>query len=422
MPARQLTRRGFVKGSAAAVGLTVLAAKSYAQVSGANNRLNVGIIGCGGMAGHHLGRLLAMRESENLAITMVCDVYRTRAEQFCDRVKEAGADAPLVTQDHRAVLERKDVDYVLIASPEHSHARLTLDALDAGKHVYCEKPLTHTIPEAKKVVKKVRETGLKLQVGVQSMADDSYSSAHEAIKAGMLGPVVHAQIDYVRRYSEDQGPWRRGTSPDQAQPADLDWREWLRPARRRPWDPRRYFEWRNYEDYSGGVATDLFVHRITRLIKACGLACPSRAVGMGGIILWPDGRELPDNFEMTLEYPAVEGVTPGMVVNVLGTMANQTGNRHCIRGHKGTLFFTPEGWEIKAEGSGEVVQKHQKTGGEDVVPHHRNHHAAIRDGAELYCPAELGYYAQVAVRMANLSWFKRKMLAWNPRRETVVSA
>ena len=191
------TRRTFMAGSAAAA----LSAKSFAQTAGANDRLNMAFIGCGGMAGGHIKSLLHMRKSENIRIAAVCDVYKQRAESFRDQTTADGAEAPIVTQDYREVLAMKDVDYVLIATPEHSHCYLTLAALDAGKHVYVEKPMTHDIDEAKDVVAKAKDTGLKLQVGVQGMADDSYESANRAIRAGKLGPVVQAQIDYVRNHS-----------------------------------------------------------------------------------------------------------------------------------------------------------------------------------------------------------------------------
>ncbi|MCC6487767.1 MAG: Gfo/Idh/MocA family oxidoreductase [Candidatus Hydrogenedentes bacterium] len=414
------SRRNFLRSAGAIAGAAALSARSYANVAGANSRLNMAFIGCGGMASHHLGQLLRIREEENLGIVAMCDVYKTRAEQFRDKCKAAGAEEPIVTQDYRDILAMSDIDYVLIATPEHSHAYLTLAALDAGKHVYCEKPMTHDIDESLAVVEKANKTGLKLQVGVQGMADDSYSSAYEAIKAGKLGQVVEAQIDYVRRYSLDKGPWRGDTKDDTPQPPDLDWETWVTPRRKRPWNPHHYFEWRNYRDYSGGVATDLFVHRITRLIKALGLTFPTRAVGMGGIYVWPDGRDLPDNFEMLLEYPGQEPFSKGLTMRVLGTMANERGDQHCIRGHEATLVFTSEGWDIISQDSGKVIESHAKTGGEDVVPHHKNHHAAIRDGVDLYCPPELGLYSVVAVRMGNLSWFKRKMVGWNPKRLKVV--
>lgn len=416
---QSFTRRTFMAGTAAAA----MTAKSYAQAAGANDRLNVGFIGCGGMAGGHIKSLLHMRKDENIRIAAVCDVYKTRANGFRDQTTADGAEAPVVTQDYREVLAMNDIDYVVIATPEHSHAYLTLAALDAGKHVYCEKPMTHNIDESQAVVAKVNETGLKMQVGVQGMADDSYESAYRAIKAGKLGPVVQAQIDYVRRYDKDKGPWRRGDlSRYETKPADLDWETWVEPRAAREWNPHHYFEWRNYADYSGGVATDLFVHRITRLIKACGLDFPTRVVGMGDITMWPDGRDLPDNFEMMAEYPAKEGVTPGMTVHLLGTMANKYANTHCIRGHAATLVFNSSGWEIISQDSGKTIETHTKTGAEDVTPHHTNHHAAIRNGAELNCPPELGLYAVVAVRMGNLSWFKRKMIGWNRETQRAVIA
>lgn len=432
-----LTRRRFIQqtASAAAVaggmmglaGCSGLNARSprpaKARVIGANDRLQMAFIGCGGMAKAHLDVLLALRQPDNINIAAVCDVYETRAKGFRDRINSEGGQARHYV-DYREVLGRDDIDYVLIATPEHSHAYLTLDAIAAGKHIYCEKPLTHTVEESQAVLAALKPNPwLKLQVGVQGMSDDSYSTAQEAIRAGKIGPVIQAQIDYVRRHSLEWGPWRREEiDPQMVKPADLDWNTWLTPAPRCDWCPRRYFEWRNYKEYSGGIGTDLFVHRITRLIRALGLTLPTRVTGMGGIYLWPDGRSLPDNFEMLAEYPAVEGVTPGMTIHVLGTMANNRGIPHTIRGQKGSLVFDGEGWKIFEHDQDEPVHVHRKSGAEDILLHHQNHHAAIRGQAELKCPPELGYYGLVPVVMANESWFQGKMMAWDARRERVVPA
>ncbi|MDP7639885.1 MAG: Gfo/Idh/MocA family oxidoreductase, partial [Candidatus Hydrogenedentes bacterium] len=238
------SRRDLLRTGAVATGAAAIAAKSYANTPGANGRLNAGFIGCGGMAGSHIGSLLSMREEENVAVTAVCDVYRTRAIEFQERVAAQGGSAKVFT-DHRELLAMDDIDYVVIATPEHSHHRLLRDALAAGKHVYCEKPLCHNIKEAKDAVARAKATGLKLQVGVQAMADDSYSSAHDAIREGLLGSVVQAQIDYVRNHGAERGPWRSaGTRGDMPKPVDLDWETWLSPRGTRPWDPHRYFEWR----------------------------------------------------------------------------------------------------------------------------------------------------------------------------------
>ncbi len=417
----QVTRRSFLRGTAAA-GAAVLTARNHARAAGASGRLNVGVIGCGTIAtGEHLPALLRLRDQDNIEIMAVCDVYQTRAQEYLARCKAGGAN-PKPTLDYREILANRDIDYVLIATPEHSHAKITLDALRAGKHVYCEKPLTHTIEESQEVVSLAKKTGLKLQTGVQGMSDDSYESACEAILAGKLGPVVEAQIDYVRNYKQE-GLFRKGIPDNQPKPADLDWQAWLEPATPHAWDPHRYHEWRCYRDYSGGIATDLFVHRITRILKACRLSYPEHVVGMGGIYMWPDGRDLPDNMEMLAEYPAVEGVTPGMTLRVLGTMANDFRSDHCIRGHKATLIFRGDGWDILAETKGKpVVASHKRTGAEDVFLHHRNHHAAIRDNVPLKCPPELGLYGVVAVRMANLSWFERKLMKWDATKQAAVPA
>src|ERR1041384_5461691 len=185
------SRRGFL-GAA-----TAMTARAYSQVKGANDRLRIGVIGCGGMATHHMQSLMKVREAENFEILNVCDIYSKRAEAA------ASLTGGKVVKDYRNLLQNKDIDYVLIATPEHWHYQMTMDAADAGKHIYCEKPMTHTVEQSKKVVAKVKQTGLKMQVGVQGMSDDSYETAYQYVKDGLLGKVVIAQIDYSRNYVGD---------------------------------------------------------------------------------------------------------------------------------------------------------------------------------------------------------------------------
>ena len=416
------SRRDFLKATGAAAAATTWTARSYASILGSNDRLGVAIIGCGNMGSSHLKSVLGLRETENIELRAICDVWMTRATRFGDIAKLAGAQ-PVVTQDYREVLAMEDVDYVVLPLPNHWHAPMTLEALDAGKHVYVEKPMTYSIREAHAVVKKANETGLKVQTGVQAMSDDSYSSAWEAIRAGTLGQLIHAQTDYVRWYPGDKGLWRTGEPAGQPKPDDLDWSMWQKHAPRQvPYSSLIYHDWRCYRDYSGGISTDLFIHRITRIIKACNLAFPVRAVGMGGVFMWPDGRTLPDNFEMIAEYPAQEGITRGMTVHVLGTMANDHGIEHCIRGHKATLIFTPGGWRIVAQDGRKELQAHQKTGAEDVNLHHKNLQAAIRENVPLNTPPELGMYGVIACNMANISYFDKTMAAYDPEKGDVASA
>lgn len=406
----RMSRRTFVASASAAAAAVTWTAKSYANIVGANERIRVGFIGAGGMAGNHFDAIRSLTEKNNLEPVAVADCWTTRAEEGAKKVGAAQS-----FQDYHKVLAIKDIDYVTIATPEHWHCQMILDAMDAGKAVYTEKPMTHTIPEALQVVKKQKETGLPLQVGVQAMSDDSYRTAGQAIREGVLGQVVQAQIEYVRRYGE-QGPWRvPGLDPNQPKPADLDWNAWLGHAPKTDWNPNHYHEWRNYSAYSGGIATDLFIHRITRIMKACDLLFPRRVVGMGGIWQWPDGRDLPDNFEMICEYPR------GMTVYVLGTMSNRVGIDHVIRGYRGTLYFTPTGW-IAKDKDDKVLAEHRKTGAEDVVLHHTNFHNHLRNGEELNCPVELGLAGVAAVCMANESWRTGRMLGWDEAKQEIVPA
>jgi len=400
-----VSRRNFLAASGAATTAIAFSAASYARVIGANDRIRIGFIGAGGMGTAHLDAINALKDPDNVEAVAVSDCWKERAERGAHKVS-----APHALSDYRKLLEMKDIDYVTIATPEHWHSQMTMDAMDAGKAVYCEKPMTHTIPQAQAVMKKQRETGRPLQVGVQAMSDDSYSSAADAIEKGLLGQVVQAQIEYVRRYDK-QGPWREpDLKADMTKPADLDWDAWLGSAKKIDWNPHHYFEWR-----SGGICTDLFIHRITRIMKACKLTYPRRVVGMGGIWQWPDGRDLPDNVEMICEYPR------GMTVYVLGTMSNRVGMDHLIRGYRATMYFTNSGWVAKDK-DGKVLATHTKKGGEDILPHHTNLHNHLRTGEPLNCPPELGLAGVVAVNMANESWRTSQMMGWDAKNERMVPA
>ena len=423
-----LSRRSFVAasvgGSALAASARAIAAARVPRVIGANDRLHIGMIGAGGNATGHMKRLIEIQEAENTEIIAVCDIYQKRL----DAAAELTGGKPY--HDYRRLLENPDIDYVVISVPEHWHAQMTLDAVDAGKHIYCEKPMTYNIEEAKRVRDRVKQSNIKMQVGVQGMSDDSYETAQRYIKDGKIGKVVMAQIDYSRNHLDDF--WVRPYDDDVRPGENLDWDAFLGPARKRPFDPDRFFAWRRYWDYSGGIASDLFVHRITRIIKACNLTVPSRVVATGGQNFFRESAaEIPDTFNMMVDYP--EGVS----VLLVSSMANAAKIRHIIRGHEGTLEFTKEGFTITrerlfAKGCGAGGAKagaeecrpihHVKTGAEDTRLHHANHHRAIRFNEPLKCDVDLGFYGVLACSMAVESLRKKRYLAWDARREKVVKA
>ncbi|MCS7024463.1 MAG: Gfo/Idh/MocA family oxidoreductase [Bryobacteraceae bacterium] len=387
-------------------------AAAHARIIGANDRIHIGVIGCGGMANGHMRALNRMKDTQNVEITAVSDVFAKRLEAAA----QLTGGKPF--KDYRRLLESKEIDYVLIATPEHWHAQMTLDAADAGKHIYCEKPMTYSIEEAKKVVAKVKATGVKMQVGVQGMSDESYEIAHQYVKEGTLGKVVLAQIDYSRNYKGDF--WLYPEDPDARPGENLDWNAFLGPARKRPWDPERFFSWRRFWDYSGGIASDLFVHRITRIIKALGLTFPERVVATGGKFFYTQGKaEIPDTFNVLLDYP--EGVT----VQLISTMANDTAVDHLLRGNRATLQFTRTGFTITPQNlyaSSMQPITYTKKGAEDISLHHINLQNAIRNNEPLKCDCMLGYYGVVAARMSVESYRRRKYLAWDRLKERVVYA
>ncbi len=418
-----MNRRSFFQH--VAIGTTFATAwTKRSTILGANERLKVGVIGCGGMANSHMDALLKMQQTDNVEITAVCDIYTKRLEAA------AAKTGAMAYKDYPGLLARKDLDYVLIATPEHWHYQMVIDALDAGKHVYVEKPMTHTIEQAKEVVKRVDANSLKLQVGVQGMSDESYEVAHQYIQDGALGKIVMAQTDYSRNYTGDF--WAYKIDNDAQPGVNLNWEAWLGPAPKRPWDPRRFFQWRRYWDYSGGIATDLFIHRVTRILKSVGLTFPEFVAATGGTWNFVDSvAEIPDTFNMLCDYPG------GPTVALISSLANDTPIEHVIRGHRATLKFTSSGFVITPQrtstkdvinpvpGSttdekGRLVYK--KKGAEDITLHHRNLIAAIRSGEELHCDAALGYYGVVVSMMGVRSFRERSYLRWDKDMEMAVPA
>ena len=428
----QISRRDFVQKSAltAAAVSTATGLAPGIAVAGAKERINVGVIGCGGIATHHIKMLGALKDEDNVAITAVCDCYETRMNQYADKVKATFGEMPKKYKTMEELIADPSLNKILIATPEHQHFNNAMATLNAGKkNIYLEKPMCKTATESAKLMERALKEKAIIQIGVHTASDDVYLAAREAMRKGTLGKILQAQIDYCRHYYT-RGPWRSEATSNDPKPADLDWNTWQGPAWRHPWDARRYFNWRCYWDYSGGIATDLFIHRITRLIKALDLHEPQYGIGIGDIYLWNDGRDIPDNYQMALKYP------DGPMIYILGTMSNKFGLMHCIRGDRATLVFESPGFKIYSEandsegkkGYREVIQTYERKikGGDDAYyqENHRNHHAAIRAGdpSILHYPVTLGHYAVAAVNVANEGYKIHKYMTWSPERKKIVEA
>jgi predicted dehydrogenase len=361
MASKKPSRRTFFQTSAAAAGAVAMTANSYARVAGANDNLRIGFIGVGGRCQQHIDVVLKMK-GENKGVTPAgaSDVWdgdptkgKGKGQGLYPSAKRLGLDVDdkqHVTKDYRRLLDQKDVDVVTIATPDHWHARMTIDALQAGKHVYCEKPMTRTIAEAQAVVDAWKSTGKVMSVGVQSMADPIWEKAYDLIKAGRIGHVLQAQTRYYRNY--DGGQWRYYTLTKDMNPKTIDWDmflgykfdvngEKLGPTpEQQPFDRAVFAQWRCYWPFGGGMFTDLFVHQVTHLIRAMGVRYPRRVVGGGGIYLEYDTRDVPDVAMVCADYDE------GCQMFVTATMCNDYPIDECIRGKTGTIKFIPQSGDL----------------------------------------------------------------------------
>lgn len=351
-PDAPLSRRAFVAqsaGAAAAVAAgsvlpAALPAAAWARVPGANARLRLGVIGTGGRGRDVMGAFQRQPDVDVVALNDVWDVAANEARA------KAGTQAAVLT-DYRRLLDRKDVDAVLIATPDHWHAPMAVDACAAGKDVYIEKPLTHRAEEGHAIARAVREHRRVMQVGLQQRSGAHYLRAkREYFDSGRIGKVA-----YVRTW------WHGNTyhlrKPTfTAQPAGLDWRQWVGPARMRPFDALQFWNWRSYFDFGGGTITDLFTHWIDVAHMFLGDDLPASAAAAGGIYQYKDGRTAPDTVNLLLEYPRewTASFDATLVPGARGEGLEFVGTGGSLLIDRAQYTFTPPGREppvtVRAEG------------------------------------------------------------------------
>ena len=417
-----IARRDFLKQSAVAAGVIGGGLAGAGRISGqaaaggkalgANDRIRLGIIGCGGLGtNHHIPTILRLSEDKelNVELAAVCDIYEPRKL----RAKEkSGAE---LFHDYRKLLERKDIHGVIIVTPDHWHAKMTLDAMEAGKDVHVEKPMTLHWEEAKQVHDAARRQKRVVQVGAEGTARDIYWQARKAIRAGKIGKVVWASGGVYRNVPE--GDWNYLIDPA-CTPETLDWDAFLGPAPKRPFDPERYFRYRKYWDYSGGVVHDLIAHILSHLQTCIGPEFPVRVSAAGGIYCNED-RETPNTFSMQVEYPS------RYMATLYCTQTTEQGVELAIRGNKGTIRFTsprahPRQAFIEPEDPYKDEMKELTLDEEPRANHDRNFIECMRTRARPHCDVETGYKVMVALDLANRSWREGKMFSFDPVKQEVV--
>jgi predicted dehydrogenase len=341
-------RRDFLK-IAGATGLALGAETAFAakpsgrasgRVIGANDRINVGVIGYGGRGSYVANQFARYAQNNKDACRIACvsDVWERRKREGAEKYAVKGFI------DYRELLEQPDLDAVVVATPDHWHAKIALDAMTKGKDVYLEKPMTHTNDEARLLVNSVKENKRILQVGSQTTSADIWWKAKKAIADGMIGKMLMSQGSYHRNSTEGEWNWKIDANAGPTAKGDdyINWDLWVghqfKLAPKRPYDADRYFRFRKYWDYSGGIATDLFYHVVAPL-NICWdePQFPAKVMATGGIYEFKDEREVPDTFHLIAEY------AKGHSLVLSSSMANGRHIPGLIRGHEGTIEMVSHG-------------------------------------------------------------------------------
>ena len=412
-----LSRRNFVRTAG-----TALAAAAPVAALAANDKIQVGWIGTGAR-GMHVMNMMYKGVPDDTVVTATCDTYAGNLAKGKDQIQTLGKNTPKTYVDYKELLADKSIDAVFITTPEHLHHEMLLAALAAGKHVYIEKPLAHTIEEGAELVRAAKKSGKVIQVGTQNRSNSLYIRAKEMVAQGMIGDVHYVRAFWYRNSLPDNPAWRYNI-PKEADEQNTDWKKFLGSAKQRPFDKQRYYQWRLYWDYSGGISTDLLVHQTDITNFVCGKAEPLSCMASGGIYRWTDNddREVPDTLSAIYEYP------DKFHINYSCYFGNvQYGYGEQFMGNEGTIevlnrqqlrFYTEK---FAGKAPPQVAARKEESidlPGNDlnaVQSHVRNFIEAIQGKAKLVAPIEVGQQAAIGGHMATLSLRNNKKVLWDTK-------
>ena len=410
-------RRDFIKKTAAAAAAVAatpfLKTPVYGQdqapsanVAGANNRIAVAIVGVGfGIGQNHLLGIHEKSNENNTAVAAACDVFNKRRNFAKEKAELKDADLYV---DYRKMLERKDIDAVLIATHDPNHEPITLDALDAGKHVYCEKPMTRYLDEAFKVYDKVKSTGKIYQVGSQGCSAAGWHKCGDLIKAGKLGTLVWSQGYYCR--NSVGGEWNYPIESESL-PENIDWERWLGPVKKRaPFSAEQFHRWRKYFPYCAGLLGDLVPHRLHPLMLASGTPeFPVRVNCIGTHNVHSDlavagqpEREVAEHIQFLAEFPS------GYLITITCSSVNAKSPGFAIYTHKATLNIGSSGERVELvpeKDFADDIDPETFTGlqPEDIRVHEKNWFDCIRSGQQPNANIDLAIRVQTVISLAEMS-------------------
>lgn len=412
---QEISRRSFARKAAA------LAAPAVLPALGANDQIHMGVIGTGGR-----GRYLIERSFEGskgrFSVDAVCDTYAGNLAKGKDVVATRSGKPPRGHADYRELLADKSIDAVIIATPEHLHHRMLLDALAAGKHVYVEKPLAHTIEECQEIMKAVAKSKTVVQVGTQNRSNSLYQMAKTMISQGLIGDCHYVRAFWYRNALPNGAAAWRYSVPEDATPENTDWKRFLGPAPARDFSKPRYFQWRLYWDYSSGIATDLMVHQTDITAFVMGKGIPDSVVATGGIYRWTenDDRDVPDTWSVLMDYTQEK-----FHINYSCYLGNaRFGYGEQFLGNEGmievisrqTLNFYPEsytGVPDKVKARKELSITIPNNDHLAVEAHIRNWFNSIRGIEKPVAPPQAGYEAAIPGFMSVLSYREGKKVLWD---------
>lgn len=428
----RIDRRSFGKNVAAVGTLAAMSASAHAL--GANERVRLGFIGVGNRGDQLLDGFLVHKDCEVVAIA---DVY----EPYLEPAKEKAGGKATLYKDYRKLLEHKGLDAVVIATPDHWHALQFIDACKADKDVYCEKPLSLTISEGRRMAETAKRMKRITQVGLHRRSSAFITEAVKLIQDGAIGKVTMAKSYHHR----NESPMGIGNPADCAPPAGLDWETWLGPAPKVPYNPNRcLYKFRWFLDYSGGQLTNFGTHYLDVIQWALGQDAPKAVTALGGKYVMEDNREVPDTMEVIWEYDGC--LATFSQINANAAAGNLKGVEMEFRGTKGTLYMHEgRGYEIVPENNrtqelpalSPIKRKENaeqgratkparaaemgKKGTSDTAAHARDFLDCVKSRKECHCPVETGHRSTTATLLARIAMQRKKLLTWDAKAERVTN-
>jgi predicted dehydrogenase len=403
---------------------------SRASVS-ANDLIQIALIGAGGMGFADARTALSI---DGVRLVAACDLYDGRLEQAR---KEWGGDI-LTTRDYREVLARKDIDAVIVATPDHWHQKISVDALESGKAVYCEKPMVHSLDEGREVVEAQKKAGKAFMVGSQGLSSLGNEKAKELLAAGAIGTLNYAEGFWARH--DPIGAWQYPI-PEDASEKTVDWESFIKGKKKLPFDAKRFFRWRNYLDYGTGMSGDLFVHLFSSLHFITNSFGPNKIYAAGGLRYWKDGREVPDVLIGVFDYPECEQ-HPGFDLSLRCNFVDGTSGSTYLKlvGSDGSMDVlwdvvivrrnkNPQLDEFAKEKAGEAAayqERKRMLAPEEMVykaeegykgahfDHFSNFFRAVREAKPVIEDAVFGFRAAAPALACNDSYFRNEIVHWDP--------